>query len=84
MIDGIPLVDAHLHPARLSSLKMPVQEWASGFNSTDGIYDDEGAVIPSAFDAYLEGEEEAHRSRTRDSPSDSTRASWLMASCSGS
>ena len=24
MIDGIPLVDAHLHPAHLSTLKMPV------------------------------------------------------------
>src|SRR2546423_1004557 len=56
MIDGIPLVDAHLHPAHLSTLKMPVQEWAAGFNSLDGIYDAEGAVIPSAFDAYLEAE----------------------------
>ncbi|HYT39410.1 MAG TPA: amidohydrolase family protein [Acidimicrobiia bacterium] len=56
MIDGIPLVDAHLHPAHLSTLKMPVQEWASGFNSMDGLYDADGAVIPSAFDAYLEAE----------------------------
>jgi uncharacterized protein len=56
MIDGIPLVDAHLHPAHLSTLKMPVQEWAAGFDSMDGLYDDDGAVIPSAFDAYLEAE----------------------------
>jgi predicted TIM-barrel fold metal-dependent hydrolase len=35
---------------------MPVQEWASGFNSMEGIYDADGAVIPSAFDAYLEAE----------------------------
>ncbi|MDQ1566758.1 MAG: uncharacterized protein QOF96_1638, partial [Actinomycetota bacterium] len=56
MIDGIPLVDAHLHPGRLSTLKMSVQEWAAGFNSMDGIYDDDGVVIPSAFDAYLEAE----------------------------
>ncbi|HEY4410534.1 MAG TPA: amidohydrolase family protein [Acidimicrobiia bacterium] len=56
MIDGIPLVDAHLHPAHLSTLKMPVQEWAAGFHSMDGIYDGNGAVIPSAFDAYLDGE----------------------------
>jgi hypothetical protein len=56
MIDGIPLVDAHLHPAHLSTLKMSVQEWASGFNSMDGLYDDDGAVIPSAFDAYLDAE----------------------------
>ncbi len=56
MIDGIPLVDAHLHPARLSTLKMSVQEWAAGFNAMDGIYDGDGAVIPGAFDAYLEAE----------------------------
>ena len=56
MIDGIPLVDAHLHPAKLSTLKMSVQEWAAGFNAMDGIYDDDGRVIPEAFDAYLEAE----------------------------
>ena len=56
MIDGIPLVDAHLHPAHLSTLKMSVREWAGGFDAMDGIYDDEGAVIPGAFDAYLEAE----------------------------
>ena len=56
MIDGIPLVDAHLHPARLPTLKMSVQEWAAGFNSMDGIYDDDGTVIPEAFDTYLEGQ----------------------------
>ena len=56
MIDGIPLVDAHLHPAHLSTLKLPVQEWAAGFNSMDGIYDAAGAVIPPAFDSYLEAE----------------------------
>jgi predicted TIM-barrel fold metal-dependent hydrolase len=56
MIDGIPLVDAHLHPATLTRLKMPVQEWAGGFNSMDGIYDADGVVIPEAFDAYLAAE----------------------------
>jgi predicted TIM-barrel fold metal-dependent hydrolase len=56
VIDGIPLVDAHLHPAHLSTLKMSVTEWAAGFNSTEGLYDDDGAVIPEAFDGYLEAE----------------------------
>ncbi|HEV7685704.1 MAG TPA: amidohydrolase family protein [Acidimicrobiia bacterium] len=56
MIDGIPLVDAHLHPAHLSTLKMSAAEWAAGFNALDGLYDDSGAVIPGAFDAYLEAE----------------------------
>ena len=45
-------IDAHLHPAHLSTLKMSVREWAGGFHSMDGIYDDDGAVIPEAFDAY--------------------------------
>jgi predicted TIM-barrel fold metal-dependent hydrolase len=56
VIDGIPLVDAHLHPARLSTLKMSVEEWAGGFNAMDGLYDEDGAVIPAAFDAYLDAE----------------------------
>ena len=56
MIDGIPLVDAHLHPAHLARLKMPVEVWSGGFGAMDGIYDEAGAVIPSAFDAYLEAE----------------------------
>jgi predicted TIM-barrel fold metal-dependent hydrolase len=54
--DWIPLVDAHLHPAHLSTLKLPLDVWSSGFNSMEGIYDADGAVIPEAFDAYLEGE----------------------------
>ena len=56
MIDGIPLVDAHLHPAHLSTLKMPVTEWSSGFDIAAGLYDGDGAVVPEAFDAYLEAE----------------------------
>ena len=56
MIDGIPLVDAHLHPANLSTLKMSVQEWAAGFNAMDGIYGDDGRVIPEACDAKHEAE----------------------------
>jgi uncharacterized protein len=57
MIDSIPLVDAHLHPPHLSTLKMSVAEWASGFgNLMATIYDESGAVIPERFDAYLEEE----------------------------
>ena len=56
MIDGIPLVDAHLHPAHLATVKMPVTEWTGGFDLADGLYDDDGAVVPEAFDTYLEAE----------------------------
>lgn len=55
MIDDIPLIDVHLHPARLSTLHMPVEEWASGFGSMEGIYDGDG-VSPERFDAHLAGE----------------------------
>jgi hypothetical protein len=56
MIDGIPLVDAHLHPARLPTLKPSAVEWQAGFTSTAGIYDEAGTVVPERFDAYLEAE----------------------------
>ncbi len=55
MIDGIPLIDAHLHPARLSTLRMPVEQWAGGFGSMDGVYEGDH-VSPERFDAYLESE----------------------------
>jgi len=57
VIDGMPLVDAHLHPARLPTLKMSVEQWQAGFGeSMSSIYDEAGSVIPERFDAYLEGE----------------------------
>ena len=57
MIDGMPLVDAHVHPARLPTLKMSVAEWAGGFGHTLAtVYDEAGTVVPGRFDAYLEEE----------------------------
>jgi len=57
VIDGIPLVDAHLHPARLPTLKMSAVEWAGGFgHSMSSVYDEAGTIVPERFDAYLEGE----------------------------
>ena len=57
MIDGMPLVDAHLHPARLPTLKMSVAEWASGFgNDMVAVYDEAGRVVPERFDEYLAAE----------------------------
>jgi uncharacterized protein len=57
VIDGIPLVDAHLHPARLTTLKMSASEWNAGFgHSMSSVYDEGGTIVPEAFDAYLESE----------------------------
>lgn len=56
MLDGFVLVDAHLHAARLPSLKPAWRSWAHGFGDADVIdrvYDDEGTIDPPAFDSYL-------------------------------
>jgi hypothetical protein len=58
MLDGRPLVDVHLHPARRPGLKLPWDIWVQDFDSPElrALYDDAGAVRPDAFDAYLESE----------------------------
>ena len=56
MLDGRPLVDVHLHAARLPTLKLAWHDWASGFGDPAAIarvYTADGTVDPSAFDAYL-------------------------------
>jgi hypothetical protein len=57
MLDGRPLVDVHLHPARLDSLKLPWDVWVQDFDSPDlrALYDGD-AVDGDAFDAYLAAE----------------------------
>jgi uncharacterized protein len=59
MIDGIPVVDAHLHVARLPTLKVSWQQWALRYGRAipfDDLYDRAGAIRPDRFDAYLDGE----------------------------
>jgi predicted TIM-barrel fold metal-dependent hydrolase len=58
MLDGRPLIDVHLHPARLPGLKLPWDVWIQGFDSpaVQALYDEHGAVRPAAFDALLAGE----------------------------
>jgi predicted TIM-barrel fold metal-dependent hydrolase len=59
MLAGRPLVDAHLHPARLPTLKPAWTKWAHDFGDSAllaRIYDADGAVIPAEFDHYLAGE----------------------------
>ena len=59
MIDGFPLIDVHLHVARLPTLKSGWTDWAQGFGDAAAlarVYDPAGTVVPAAFDAYLAAE----------------------------
>ena len=59
MLDGRPLVDVHLHAARLPTLKPAWQTWAQDFGDSGrlgAVYDADGTVDPARFDAYLAGE----------------------------
>lgn len=58
MLDGRPLVDVHLHPARRDGLKLPWPVWVQDFDTPQlaALYDESGVVRPDAFDAYLAGE----------------------------
>ncbi|HLH84615.1 MAG TPA: amidohydrolase family protein [Trebonia sp.] len=59
MLDGFPLVDVHLHAARLPTLKQAWRDWARDFGDPavlDQVYDEAGTIDPRAFDAYLAGE----------------------------
>jgi predicted TIM-barrel fold metal-dependent hydrolase len=56
MLDGMALIDVHLHAARLPTLKPAWREWAQNFGDQemiDEVYDEAGTVRPAAFDAYL-------------------------------
>jgi uncharacterized protein len=59
MIDGLPLVDAHMHVARIPTLKPAWREWASGFGEPGAlgrVYSPDGTPDPAAFADYLAGE----------------------------
>jgi uncharacterized protein len=58
MLDGRPLIDVHLHPARLSGLKLSWDVWVQDFGTPEleALYDPAGDVRPAAFDAYLAAE----------------------------
>jgi predicted TIM-barrel fold metal-dependent hydrolase len=59
MLDGRPLVDVHLHAARLPTLKPAWKQWAHDFGGTsvlEQVYDAAGTVDPKRFDDYLAGE----------------------------
>ena len=57
MLDGRPLIDVHLHPARRDTLKLPWDVWLQDFDSAaiESLYDGD-AVNPVAFDTMLAAE----------------------------
>jgi predicted TIM-barrel fold metal-dependent hydrolase len=57
MLDGRPLVDVHLHPARRDTLKPAWDVWLQGFDASalEALYDGP-AVDPARFDAMLAAE----------------------------
>ncbi|MBO0808678.1 MAG: amidohydrolase [Actinobacteria bacterium] len=58
MLDGRMLIDAHLHPARLPTLKPAWLEWADRFGQRRwrAAYGPDGAVLPRALDELLAAE----------------------------
>ena len=58
MIEGIPLVDAHVHAARLPTLPESWRDWAARYGSPSllELYDEGGTIVPERFDEYMDGE----------------------------
>ncbi|MEV5750543.1 amidohydrolase family protein [Actinoallomurus sp. NPDC052308] len=59
MLDGMPLIDVHLHAARLPTLKPAWRQWAHDFGDRellDRVYDASGTLDPARFAAYLAAE----------------------------
>ena len=59
MLDGYPLVDVHLHPARLPTLKPAWHDWARRFGdraAMERVYDADGTPDPAAFAGLLADE----------------------------
>ena len=59
MLDGMPLVDAHVHAARLPTLRPAWKEWAHEFGDVaamEQVYDPGGTINPARFNEYLAGQ----------------------------
>ena len=54
MLEGVPVIDAHVHPARLPTLKFSLEEWTVHFEGGVAnlleLFDEQGTVIPHRFD----------------------------------
>ncbi len=58
-IEGFPVIDAHVHAARVPTLKLDWSTWTTRFADRipmDAIYDRDGTVRPAAFHRYLDEE----------------------------
>ncbi|HEY3754266.1 MAG TPA: amidohydrolase family protein [Pseudonocardiaceae bacterium] len=56
MLDGRPLVDAHVHVPRLGTVKPAWLEWADRFSGPQdwrSVYDEHGEPVPERLDALL-------------------------------
>jgi len=58
MLDGMPLIDAHQHPVRLSTVKPAWLDWAQRFGQPGwrGTYSAAGEIIPRAFGELMQAE----------------------------
>ncbi len=60
MLEGIRVIDAHVHAACLPTLKLSLGEWTGHFEGGVAdlleLYDDQGTLIPHRFDEYMAGE----------------------------
>ncbi|MGH3392233.1 MAG: amidohydrolase family protein [Actinomadura sp.] len=59
MLDGRFLIDAHVHAARLPTLRPAWRRWAEEFGTGhpwQDLYDADGTLVPARVDAYFEAE----------------------------
>jgi predicted TIM-barrel fold metal-dependent hydrolase len=58
MLDGMPLIDAHQHPVRLSTVKPAWLDWAQRFGQPGWreAYTAAGEIIPRAFGELMQAE----------------------------
>ena len=55
MLADFPLIDAHVHAARLPTLKASWREWAKRYGTPAlfDLYDEDGTLVPRRFDEYM-------------------------------
>ncbi|MDQ3922363.1 MAG: amidohydrolase family protein [Actinomycetota bacterium] len=60
MLEGVRVIDAHVHAACLPTLKLSLGEWTGHFEGGVAdlleLYDEQGTLIPRRFDEYVAGE----------------------------